>query len=266
MSSTPPPDRPGNYAQQARTYDLTRGASPTVVRALAGHLGPPDGRSLLDVGGGTGNYGQVFASRGSHVVVVDAEPAMLAHAARKLGPGHVVAGDAQALPFADRSFDRAMMVNAAHLMADPVAAFREARRVIREGPLALTAFTQQNLASLFVFEYFGRTDEVDRRPSNAEVEAMLASAGFSRVEHAPYVYTDTVDGSLNALHTNALHLAGPAYLRNTSLWHRVDPDTRRRALEHLARDLRSGALEERVRRSLRLAVRHGHGTVFAAWP
>jgi hypothetical protein len=75
-----------------------------------------------------------------------------------------------------------------------------------------------------------------------------------------------VDGSLNALHTDAMHLAGPAYLRNTSFWHGLDGETRSRGLALLAADLRSGRLEERVKQSYVGALEHGHATVFAAWP
>ena len=63
---------PGNYAEQAKTYDRTRGASPTIVRALGRYLGPPDNRVLLDIAGGTGNYAQVFQARGFRVIVLDA--------------------------------------------------------------------------------------------------------------------------------------------------------------------------------------------------
>jgi SAM-dependent methyltransferase len=262
---TRPGRRPGEYAIQSRTYDLTRGASPTVVRALSARLGPPQGRSLLDIAGGTGNYARVFQARGFRIRLVDAEIAMLAHAVRKLGLGVCVAGDAQGLPFRGEAFDCAVMVNAVHLLDDAGLAFREARRVLRSGPLVLTAFTRENLAGLFVYEYFGLDAPRTGRPANAEFEAMLRTAGFVRVESAPYVYTDTVDGSLNALHTNALHLAGPAYLRNTSFWYSLDEQTRR-GLQALARDLRSGSLERRVQESYRLAVGSGHGTVLVAWP
>lgn len=258
--------RPGNYALQAQTYDYTRGASPTVIRALAAHLGPADGRSLLDAAGGTGNYGQVLAARGFRVSVVDAEPAMLSHAARKVGRWRCVAGDAHALPFRDSSVDCAIMVNAVHLLEDPPTAFSEVRRVIRAGPFVLTAFTRENLASLFVYEYFGLAEPLTPRPPSAEIEAMLVASGFRRVEHGTYLYTDTVDGSLNALHTDAMRLAGPAYLRNTSFWHGLDEEARRRGLAALARDLRSGRLEERVKEGFQQAVAHGHGTVFAVWP
>jgi SAM-dependent methyltransferase len=259
------PVRPGNYAEQARTYDYTRGASPTVVRTVAKYLGAPGGL-LLDIAGGTGNYAQVFQARGFRVVVIDASVDMLVHAGRKLGAGRAVAGDAERLPIRDGAADRAIIVNAVHLIEDPLAAFREARRVLRDGPLVMTVFTKENLAALFVYEYFGLSVPITPRPPAEEISALLTAAGFSRVEHEPFVYTDTVDGSLNALHTDAMRLAGPAYLRNTSFWHRIDEETRRTGLDALARDLRSGVLERRVRESFKVAAEHGHGTVFAAWP
>jgi SAM-dependent methyltransferase len=259
-------ERPGNYAEQAKTYDRTRGASPTIVRALARHLGSPDQRTLLDIAGGTGNYAQVFETRGFRLFVVDAQFEMLRQAAAKLHRAHCVAGDAMQLPFADRSFDSAIMVNAVHLFEDVPGALREARRVIREGPLVLTAFTEENNAALFVHEYFGLESLPSAHVAARDLEGLLKETDFGVVRYEPFVYTDTVDGSLNALHTNALHLAGPAYLRNTSLWHRLDEETRKKGLEALATDLRSGVLERRVTESVRLAAAVGHGTVFAAWP
>jgi len=256
--------RPGNYAEQARTYDYTRGASPAVVRAVAKLLGEPGGL-LLDVAGGTGNYAQVFRARGFRVVVVDASPEMLAHAARKLGPGRVVAGDATALPIADGAADVAMFVHGLHLIEPRGAALSELRRVLRRGPAVVVDPTSDN-AALFVGEYFGMPQPASARPSNDQIVAMLRSAGFGRVEHERLVYTDSVDGSLHALHTSALHLAGPAYLRNTSFWARLDDATRRAGLAALEQDLRSGALEERVHAHMKEAAARGHETVFAAWP
>jgi SAM-dependent methyltransferase len=258
--------RPGEYAAQAKTYDRTRGASPTVLRAVVEYLGSADGRSLLDIAGGTGNYAQALQARGFRVTVLDASFEMLARVTGKLGPGRAVAADAERLPLRDASFDCAVMVNAIHLLDDAAAALTESRRVLRDGPVVLTAFTQENLAPLFVFEYFGLQDEIERRLASGEVEALLVQAGFARVRNRRYVYTDTVDGSLNALHISPTYLAGPAYLRNTSFWYRLDESSREAGLRALAADLRSGVLEQRVKASYALAAEHGHGTVFAAWP
>ncbi|TMK86901.1 MAG: class I SAM-dependent methyltransferase [Actinobacteria bacterium] len=257
--------RSRDYAAQARTYDYTRGASPTVVRALAKHLGPAEGRLLLDVGGGTGNYAQVFQARGFRVLVVDPEFEMIVHAARKVGPGRSAVADARSLPLPDASVDRAILVNVLHVIEDRPAAARELRRVLRGGPVVIADPTSDN-APLFVHEYFGVAPPGNPRLSSDDIERILRDAGFRRVVHEPFVYTDGVDGSLPALHTDRFHLAGSAYLRNTSFWHHLDEETRRKGLEALAHDLRSGALERRVRENFELAVERGHGTVFAAWP
>jgi len=235
-----------------------------MVRALASALGPPEGGALLDVGGGTGNYAQVFQARGFRVRVLDAQLAMLSRASAKLGPGSAVVGDAHALPFRDASFDRAMLVSALHLFAEPVRALQETRRVLRPGGvLALQAFTAENNAVLFVHEYF----EASLPGATAAAhEAMLREAGYRDVSRRPLVYADTADGSLAALHTDPFSLAGAAYLRNTSFWHRLSDEQRERGLQRLEQDLRSGRLAERVEQSFRRAALAGHGTVFTARP
>jgi ubiquinone/menaquinone biosynthesis C-methylase UbiE len=256
-----------DYERQAESYDLTRGASPTVVRLLVKHLGAAGGRTLLDIAGGTGNYAEALAAKGFRVFVVDREPAMVERSKQKIGAGRQVAGDALRLPLRDGAVDSAVLVSAIHQFRDQGAALAEARRVIRGGPFVLQAFTKENLIPIFVFEYFpGSEPPPGMHLPAAEVEDMLSEVGFFRVEREAFVYVDTADGSLHALHTDALRLAGPAYLRNTSFFNRLPEEVRREGLARLADDLRSGRLEERVRESFRLAIEHGHGTVFAAWP
>jgi SAM-dependent methyltransferase len=236
-----------------------------MVRLVSKYLDSPGGRAVLDIGGGTGNYAQALQARGFKVTVLDAEFAMAERSIGKIGPGRQVVGDASALPFSDGVFDAAIMIHAIHLLRDPSAACREARRVIREGPFALVGPVKEN-ASLFVHEYFEPPPAEGSRPSSAEMEKLLVESGFTRVEHTRLVYTDDADGSLYALHTNALHLAGPAYLRNTTFWYQLDEDSRRRGLEALAKALRSGELDRRVKEHVALAADRGHETVFAAWP
>jgi hypothetical protein len=68
------------------------------------------------------------------------------------------------------------------------------------------------------------------------------------------------------MHTDPALLADPDRLRNTSFLHRLEPEVRRRGMERLAADLRSGRLAERVTASMRRAADTGHGTVFVARP
>jgi ubiquinone/menaquinone biosynthesis C-methylase UbiE len=72
-----------DYSNQARTYDDTRGASPSVLGPLREALQGAPGRRLVDLGGGTGNYALALQREGWDVLVVDREPAMLARAKAK---------------------------------------------------------------------------------------------------------------------------------------------------------------------------------------
>ncbi len=254
------------YEVQAATYDRTRTASPTVGRLLAKFLGRGNGRTLLDVAGGTGNYAKVLRAAGFSVFVVDRVQAMVARSAPKVGAGRQVVADATALPVGDGAVECAVMISALHQMPDPGAVFAEARRVLDGGPYVIQAFTLENLAPLFVIDYFPEAaPDVEIHLPQADVERLLREAGFARVEAERFVYLDTADGTLAALHTDAQRLASPTYLQNTSFFHRLPEEARRDGLARLQEDLRSGRLAGKVRASFQAAVRDGHGTVFAAW-
>ena len=258
--------RPGNYAEQATTYDETRSASPSILAAVREALGPPGGRRLLDLAGGTGNYAAPLADAGFRVLVADAEPAMLARATTKLPAGSFAAADGAALPFRDRSFDCATLVSAFHLFEDKPGALREVRRVVRGGPFVLQVFTRENLVPLLGEDYFDHPLHDEVRETEAEHVGLLREAGFANVEARPLAYRDVEDGSLSALHTDAALLADERNLRNTSYWQRMDEDTRRKGLARLQEDLASGELERKVLRGLALAEEYGHVTVLVARP
>jgi SAM-dependent methyltransferase len=99
----------------------------------------PPGTRLLEVGCGAGAVlavlGQEFPS--VRLVGVDREPKQLEFAREHLKRSGVdatlVEADALALPFDDASFDHVWMMWFLEHLADPVAALREARRVVVPG-------------------------------------------------------------------------------------------------------------------------------------
>jgi SAM-dependent methyltransferase len=81
----------------------------TQERVVARFLAPVEGRTVLDVGTGTGRAAIALARRGARVTGVDASEEMLAVARRRAADRKVdvpfLEGDAHALQFADHSFD-----------------------------------------------------------------------------------------------------------------------------------------------------------------
>lgn len=126
-------------AAEAAAYDAwyrtARGAwiGEIEFRLLQRLLRPARGESLLDVGCGTGYFTRRFASEaGLRAVGLDPNPSGLEFArAHGTGREHYCLGTAQALPFADRSFDHSISVTALCLVADPKRAVRELLRVTR---------------------------------------------------------------------------------------------------------------------------------------
>lgn len=108
---------------------------------------------VLDVGAGSGRLTGLLKKRWpkAQVVALDLALGMLREARRNASwwrPFRRVAGDAQALPFADASFDL-LVSNLCLQWCDPGAAFREFRRVLRPGGwLLFTSFGPDTLREL----------------------------------------------------------------------------------------------------------------------
>jgi len=95
------------------------------------HAGP--GVSILEVGCGGGTALALAAERGAGVSAIEAAAGFVEIARRRVPSSDVRIGDLQFLPFEDASFDVVLGFNAFQYAADPLAALREAHRVLRPG-------------------------------------------------------------------------------------------------------------------------------------
>lgn len=94
----------------------------------------PRARSVLEVGCGTGHFTRWMAERKLDAVDLDISEPML-NEARRLGGPRYLPGDALSLPFADRSYDVAVLITTLEFLPDPARALAEAVRVVRQGVL-----------------------------------------------------------------------------------------------------------------------------------
>jgi SAM-dependent methyltransferase len=229
-----------DYSRQARTYDLTRSASPSVVAPLLEALDGAPGKRLLDVGGGTGNYALAMRDHGFEPTVYDLNEAMLAHAAAKGLP--TATGDASSLPFPDGSWDAVMLVSMLHHVPDWRAALAEAVRVlVPGGRLALMGWAREHVEFVtWLNDYFpsARSWMLEHHIPLAEYVAALPGAHLTSME-----FHDTVDGSLGALQRFPRLLLDPEVHRQTSYFERLAdtaPDELRTGLARLEADLDAG--------------------------
>lgn len=229
-----------DYSNQARTYDETRAASPSVLGPLREALEGAPGRRLVDVGGGTGNYAAALRDDGWNPLVVDREPAMLARAAAK--GLETLEGDAQRLPLPDECADAVMLVSMLHHVEDQPTALAEARRILRpKGRLVLMGWSYEDLSWQWMVEYWPSTRAwmADAHPKLQRLLDLLPGARRYEI-----VYRDLEDGSLAALSSHPEKMADPRWHRQTSYFERLQrdhPDELKAGLARLERDLAAGA-------------------------
>jgi demethylmenaquinone methyltransferase/2-methoxy-6-polyprenyl-1,4-benzoquinol methylase len=211
----------------AERYDLMNdlmslGVHRAWKRALIDRLRPRAGVSLLDIGGGTGDVAMLWREGGGGpATVVDANPNMIAVGQRRAAERGYdgiawMAGDAENLPCADRTFDLATSAFCLRNVTRLSAALAEARRALDfGGRFVVLEFSRMSLPGLDrlydawsfkmlpllgekvagdrdAYQYLA--ESIRRFPPQAEFARLLAEAGFERVGF------HNLSGGIAALH------------------------------------------------------------------
>jgi len=222
------------YDTIGATYAVTRRTEPRIAAQVWAALG--DGRTVLNVGAGTGSY----EPRGRDVTAV--EPSAVMRAQRPAGAAPCVAATAESLPFADQSFDAAMAFATIEHWQDPLAGLREMRRVARRVVVFTKDFSDPDLFWLsrdYLPEYAGL---FVGRPSLAELARAIGACA-----EPVLIPWDCADGFYEAYWRRPEAYLDVTVRRGMSIWARVGPDAEQRAVRSLGDDLASGRRAERNR-------------------
>jgi ubiquinone/menaquinone biosynthesis C-methylase UbiE len=187
----------------AEAFDALRFSGPigrliadTQEQVIAAFLSPVAGRTVLDVGTGTGRAAIALAARGATVMGVDASAEMLAVADRRARSANVTVvfarGDAHALAFGKQSFDAVVCLRVLMHTPDWRRSLAELCRVARGrvvfdypalvSAAALQAWTRRAALTL------GAKVEAYRVFSDRAVDDVLRANGFRPVErHRQFV-------------------------------------------------------------------------------
>lgn len=121
------------FTKQADTYARGRPEYPEALQDwLSGALALAPGKTVVDVGAGTGKFSRLLGNAGASVIAVEPVAAMRAQMAHALPQVTVLEGTAEAMPLADASVDAVVCAQAFHWFANQDA-MREIKRVLRPG-------------------------------------------------------------------------------------------------------------------------------------
>jgi demethylmenaquinone methyltransferase/2-methoxy-6-polyprenyl-1,4-benzoquinol methylase len=195
-------------------------------RYVAGISGIRPGNRILDVAGGTGDMAGMFSTRtgrDGYVTICDISHEMLEQGRNRLLdkgiPGNVefVQGDAENLPFRDKSFDLINIAFGLRNITDKPAALRSIYSKLKYGSkLIILEFSKVTLPVLqgpYTFysnkyipllgrliagdepSYRYLVESIRMHPDQETLKTMIENAGFSRVRY------NNLSGGIVAVHT-----------------------------------------------------------------
>ena len=128
------------WGVRARDWaDLQEGMFAPLFEAILQKTAAGSGTALLDIGCGSGYFCQMAMKLGAQVSGLDAAESLLAIARERVPQGDFRAGEMEALPYANQTFNVVTGFNSFQFAANPVNALKEARRVSRTGAALVIA-------------------------------------------------------------------------------------------------------------------------------
>ncbi|MEO1169307.1 MAG: class I SAM-dependent methyltransferase [Pseudomonadota bacterium] len=219
------------YDEIGVDYADLRKPDPQIAAAITDALGSAE--SVINIGAGAGSY------EPSDRRVTAVEPSIEMIRQRDPAAAKAVQGHAENLPFADDSFGAAMAILTVHHWTDKAKGMAEMRRVSR-GPVVLLTFDPEH-PGCWLTDYIPELVELDERqmPKMADYEKWLGSAEIRAVP----IPHDCTDGFLYAYWRRPRAYLDPRIRKAISSFWVIEGIEER--LEQLARDLDSGAWEQR---------------------
>lgn len=152
-----------------------------VIRVIKKYVNCENAK-VLDIGCGTGKYGEMMQKNGYNVIGIDKSRTQINQANQLI---EAYEGDATNIPFEDNLFDICTMIIMIQQLSkeDRLKAFKEVYRVLKtNGILLIKTCSHKDLQYRFTAKFFPKTLEIDkaRYPDITELRKELSI--FSKIE------------------------------------------------------------------------------------
>ena len=150
------------FGAEAAAYDRARPSyPPDAIAWLVEKLGIKPGRQVVDLAAGTGKLTALLAETGADLVAVEPIASMRDRLRARRPDIPVLAGVAEALPFADQSIDAVLVAQAFHWF-DARRALDEIARVVRPGGYLGLLWNARDRSVEWVDQVWSVMDRVER--------------------------------------------------------------------------------------------------------
>jgi SAM-dependent methyltransferase len=202
----------------ADVYERARPEYPAeAIDWLTRELDLREGRTVADLGAGTGKLTRALFATGARAIAVEPGDAMLAELRRVLPGVETVRGGAEAIPLADGSVDAVTAGSAFHWFRQQEAV-PEIHRVLAPGGAVAVLWNSRDHERLLqqrVSALIKALVPRDRPPMSHSIRPLQSSPLFGPVEHRvfPFVQQLDADGVVDRIASISFVAAAPAETR-----------------------------------------------------
>lgn len=224
-----------DYGDIGRSYAQFRQPEPSIAAQILAALG--DAQTVLNVGAGTGSYEPTDRN------VTAVEPSASMRAQRPAHLSRAIDAVAEALPFADQSFDASMASVTVHQWRDLEKGLAEMRRVTR-GPVVVFAGDPLLMNDYWLNEYIPEVREIEARRFPAIERIAAGLGGHVEVQTVP-IPLNCRDGFNEAYYGRPEALLNSDARLACSSWSLAPAKAVKSFVDTLSRDLANGTWDQR---------------------
>lgn len=240
------------YNAIGKTYDLTRKADPIITQTILDLLKPQATGKYLDLACGSGNYTVALHEQNLDIDGIDISEEMLSKAKSKSELITWYHGNAESLPFKDKSYNGIICTLATHHISNIKAVFSEVYRILTPNSkfVILTA-TPEQMRNYWLCEYFPIMieDGQSKMKSFEELELILNDSGFSNIEKLPFFVTNELQDLFlqSGKYRPAIYLDKHVRSGISSFHVSTNEDEIRSGLQKLKNDIDSGGINQVIK-------------------